>query len=124
MPGWLLLPLAMVAAASVAIELTVVPSASWGSRLVGTNSRVCLTAIPLLAIAPLTIMLMTLRSTAPASPLLASAAAGLLSATLGAAIYAVHCVDDSPLFVGTWYVAAAMPLIALGAFAGHRLLRW
>ena len=65
-----------------------------------------------------------LRSGAPASPALAGAAAGLLAATAGATLYAFHCFDDSPLFVVTWYVLAALPVIALGAILGRRLLRW
>jgi len=122
--GRRLLPLAALAILAVAIELSVLPSASWGTRLVGSNSLICLTAIPSLAIAPLTAVLVTLRSAAPASPVLAGAAAGLLAAAAGAALYAFHCFDDSPLFVVTWYVLAAIPVVILGAIAGHRLLRW
>lgn len=119
-----LLPLTVLAALAVAIELTILPSASWGTRLVGSNSLICLTAIPLLAIAPLAAALLALRSGAPASPALAGAAAGLLAAATGATLYAFHCFDDSPLFVMTWYVLAAIPVVVLGAIAGHRLLRW
>ena len=119
-----LLPLACLAAAAVAIELGVQPGAAWGPRLVGTNSLVCLAAIPMLAAAPLAAVLWALRSGAPASPALAGAAAGFLAAATGATLYAFHCFDDSPLFVMSWYVLAALPVIALGALAGHRLLRW
>lgn len=119
-----LLPLALLAAAAVALELAAQPSAAWGPRLVGTNSKICLAAIPMLAAAPLAAALWALRSGAPASPALAGAAAGFLAAAAGATLYAFHCFDDSPLFVMTWYVLAALPVIALGALAGHRLLRW
>ena len=123
-PGRRLLPLAVLAAAAVAIELLVVPPASWGTRLVGSNALVCLTAIPLLALAPLATVLAALRRAAPASPTLAGAAAGLLAATAAASLYAFHCFDDSPLFVATWYTLAAIPVVAIGAIAGRRLLRW
>jgi len=123
-PGQRLLPLAALAVVAIAIELMVLPSASWASRLVGSNALICLVAIPTLAIAPLAAMLAILRSGAPASPALAGAAAGLLAAAAAAALYAFHCFDDSPLFVVTWYAFAALPVIALGAAAGHRLLRW
>jgi hypothetical protein len=123
-PGRRLLPLAALALLAVVIELSVLPSASWGARLVGSNALICLTAIPTLAIAPLAAVLVTLRSAAPASPALAGAAAGLLAAAAGAALYAFHCFDDSPLFVVTWYALAAIPVVILGAIAGHRLLRW
>lgn len=123
-PARRLLPLAALAVMAVAIELTALPSASWGTRLVGSNSLICLTAIPLLAMAPLAAVLLALRSGAPASPALAGAAAGLLAAAGGATLYAFHCFDDSPLFVMTWYVMAGIPVIVLGAVVGHRLLRW
>jgi len=115
---------ALLAAALLAVELATQPSQAWGTRLVGTNALVCLTVIPLLSLAPLAVLLMALRRTAPASPTLAGAAAGALAATTAAAIYAFHCFDDSPLFVLTWYPLAAILPIAVGALAGRRLLRW
>jgi len=123
-PGRRLLPLAALAVLAVAIELLALPAVSWTSRLVGSNALVCLVAIPTLAIVPLAAVLAILRSGAPASPALAGGAAGLLAAAAAAALYAFHCFDDSPLFVVTWYALAALPVIALGAVAGHRLLRW
>lgn len=119
-----LLPLAGVGLAAVVGELVLVPPVSWQTRLVGTNAMICLPMIPALAIAPLVAALVILRRGAPASPALAGAAAGLLAAVCGASLYAFHCFDDSPLFVATWYVLAALPVIGLGALAGARLLRW
>ena len=123
-PGRRLLPLAAFAVLAIAIELVVLPPASWATRLVGSNALVCLVAIPTLAIAPLAAMLAILRSGAAASPALAGGAAGLLAAAAAATLYAFHCFDDSPLFVVTWYALAALPVVALGAAVGHRLLRW
>lgn len=117
-------PLAVLAIAAVAVELAVVPEAGWGRRLIGSNALVCLPAIPVLSIAPLAAILAILRQGAPASPALAGAAAGLLAAASGAALYAFHCFDDSPLFVATWYTMAAIPVVLAGAAAGNRLLRW
>ena len=123
--AWLgLVPLAAVAAGAVAIELASVPAVNWGTRLVGSNSMVCLTAIPLFALAPLAGVLLALRAGAPASPALAGAAGGLLAAMAGATLYAFHCFDDSPLFVLTWYTLATIPVVLVGAIAGRRLLRW
>lgn len=123
-PGRRLLSLAALAVLAVAIELLALPGASWTSRLVGSNAVVCLVAIPTLAIAPLVALLIVLRAGAPATPALAGGAAGLLAAAAAAALYAFHCFDDSPLFVVTWYSLAAIPVVLVGAFAGHRLLRW
>jgi len=123
-PGRRLLPLLALAIAAVATELVLVPAAAWGTRLVGSNALICLSMIPVLSLAPLAALLAALRAAAPPSPVLAGAAAGLLAAAGGAALYALHCFDDSPLFVVTWYTLAALPVVALGAVAGHRLLRW
>ena len=119
-----LLPLLALAAGLVAVELVVAPAASWGTRLVGSNARFCLTFIPILSLAPLAAALWVLRRGAPASPTLAGAAAGLVAWASGALLYAFHCFDDSPLFVATWYGLAAVPMVTLGALAGRRLLRW
>jgi hypothetical protein len=123
-PGRRLLPLLALAAAAVAIELVILPSASWASRLVGTNALPCLIEIPTLALAPLAALLLVLRSSAPASPARAGAAAGLLAAATGAALYAFQCFDDSPLFVATWYTIATALVTAIGALAGAKLLKY
>ncbi|MGH6862800.1 MAG: NrsF family protein [Methylocella sp.] len=105
-------------------ELLAVPAAEWGQRLVGTNAKFCLESIPFLAAAPLVAALLALRQGAPEHPALAGAAAGLFAGAIGAACYATHCPDDSPLFVAAWYSLAIGLVTATGALAGSRLLRW
>jgi hypothetical protein len=51
-------------------------------------------------------------------------AAGAMAAGIGAAIYALHCPDDSPLFLALWYVMAVTAVILAGRAGGRRLLRW
>lgn len=119
-----LLPLVGAVALAVAAELALIPRADWMSRLVGTNSMICLTAVPLFSLAPLVAALAILRRGAPASPALAGAAAGMLAAACGASLYAFHCFDDSPLFVATWYGLATLAMVLVGAVAGSRVLRW
>jgi hypothetical protein len=114
---------ALLAAADLA-ELLAVPAAEWGQRLVGTNAIFCLKSIPFLAAAPLVAVLLALRQGAPEQPALAGAAAGLFAGAIGAACYATHCPDDSPLFVAAWYTLAIGLVAAIGAIAGRRLLRW
>lgn len=111
-------------AVAVAGELASSPASSWTARLVGTNAKVCLTAIPMLALAPLVLALIALRTAAPRSPMLAGAAAGFAASAIAAVLYGLHCFDDSPLFVATWYPLASVPVVLAGAVAGHRLLRW
>jgi hypothetical protein len=94
------------------------------TRLVGQNSRVCLMAIPVLSLPLLAGALIGLRNGAPSRPALAGALAGMLSAGLGATLYASHCTDDSPLFVATWYSIATALVTAIGALAGSRMLRY
>ena len=50
--------------------------------------------------------------------------AGAAAAGIAATLYAANCPDDSPLFVASWYPLATMIVVAVGAFAGERLLRW
>jgi len=119
-----LLPLLALIVVAVAVELVLVPEAAWRQRLVGSNMLICLPMVPILSLAPLAAMLWMLRRAAPASPTLAGAAAGLVAALSGATLYAFHCFDDSPLFVATWYSLATLVVTAVGAWAGHKLLRW
>ena len=119
-----LLPLLVLVVAAVAVELALVPEASWRQRLVGSNMLICLPMVPILSLAPLAAVLWMLRRAAPASPALAGASAGLVAALSGATLYAFHCFDDSPLFVATWYSLATLAMVAVGALLGRHLLRW
>jgi hypothetical protein len=122
--GRLLFLVAAVLGAAVAIELIVVPRAHWEAIWIGHNAIACLVLIPTLSFAPLVAALIVLRRGAPTNPTLAGAGAGLLSAALGAAIYATHCPDDSPLFVACWYGLATVVVVIAGSVAGSRWLRW
>ena len=105
-------------------ELMTVAPDQWYVRAIGSNSRICLLAVPLLSVASLAALLVALRAGAPRSPPAAGAAAGLLAGALAATLYATHCVDDSPLFVALWYTPAIALVVLMGAAAGLRLLRW
>jgi hypothetical protein len=109
---------------AVALELMVVPSDLWMPRLIGHNMRFCTTMIPLFAIGPLALMFWAFRRGAPENPARAGAIAGLIAGGIGAAFYAAHCFDDSPLFVATWYTLAIGAITGFGALLGSRLLRW
>lgn len=111
-------------AITVIAELLVVPADQWQAKLVGSNSLVCLTAIPLLSLPLLAALLLALRHGAPTSRGAAGAAAGLVAGGLAAALYAMQCTDDSPLFVATWYSIAIGVVTVFGAVLGRRLLRW
>jgi hypothetical protein len=109
---------------AVVVELLLLPRAQWWTLAWGHNATWCLRIIPLLALVPLLVSLMVLRAAAPTHPARAGAMAGLMSAGIAGTLYALHCIDDSPLFVGLWYVLAAGIVTATGALLGARWLRW
>jgi hypothetical protein len=122
--AWLLLIPAGILAAGIASEMMMPQRLPMLTRLIGSNSRTCMTAIPLISLPLLAGALIGLRHGAPARPAVAGAIAGLLSAGLAATLYASHCTDDSPLFVATWYTVATALVTAIGALAGSKLLRY
>ncbi|NEI05339.1 DUF1109 family protein [Rhizobium leguminosarum] len=119
----LLIPLCLLVLGVVA-ELFVLPSSLWEESMVGHYANYCLFFIPLLSLAPFVVLLWALRGGAPEKPGFAGAAAGLAAGGLGAAIYAWHCPDDSPLFVACWYIIAIAFVTLCGYFAGRRWLTW
>jgi hypothetical protein len=111
-------------ACAAAIELVILPESQWMPHLIGHNARLCLTLIPLLSIGPLACLLTALRASAPSSPGLAGAVAGLAASGIAATFYAAHCTDDSALFVMTWYSMATLIVTTAGYLVGRKLLRW
>ena len=122
--GWLFMIPAGLLVAGISGEMTMPQRLPMMTRLVGQNSRVCMTAIPAMSLPLLAAALVGLRHGAPTRPALAGAIAGLLSAGLAATVYASHCTDDSPLFVATWYTIATALVTAVGALAGSKVLRF
>jgi len=120
--AWLLMIPAGLLVAGISGEMMVPQRLPMMTRLVGHNSRVCLTAVPLMSLPLLAASLIGLRHGAPTRPALAGAMAGLLSAGLAATLYASHCTDDSPLFVAAWYTLATLLVTAIGALAGSKFL--
>ena len=122
---WLmLLPAPLILAGACAFELMVTPPEEWARRVMGANALACLLSIPLFSALPLAGIVWALREGAPASTEQAGIAAGAMAAGIGAAVYALHCRDDSPLFLALWYVAATTVVVIAGRFSGSRLLRW
>lgn len=94
------------------------------TRLFGENYWRCLLTIPLFALPSLVILMAVLARGAPVDPGRTGFLAGLGAAGLGASVYALHCTDDSPLFILAWYTLAALFVGLLGRWAGGRFLRW
>jgi hypothetical protein len=110
--------------AACGIEMATVPTDQWFSRMIGHNAVHCLTLVPVMALAPLAGLFLALRHGAPTEPQRAGAAAAFAASGLSATLYAMNCPDDSPFFLAVWYMLATMIVVALGWFAGGRLLRW
>jgi hypothetical protein len=111
-------------ACAVGIELSIVPSGQWMSKLIGHNARNCLTLIPLLSIGALICFIAALRHGAPSNPGWGGATAGLTASGIAATFYAANCTDDSPLFVVTWYPIATVIVSAAGYLIGRKALKW
>ncbi len=122
--GWLFVIPCGILAAGIAGEAMLPQRLPMMTRLVGSNSRICMTAIPLMSLPLLAASLVGLRHGAPTRPALTGAVAGLMSSGLAATLYASHCTDDSPLFVATWYAVATALVTAIGALAGSKVLRF
>jgi hypothetical protein len=109
---------------AVMCELVTIPASEWPSRAMGVNGVMCLASIIFLSVLPLTATIYALRQGAPMSPALAGAAAGLLAGALGATVFAMHCTNDSPLFVAIWYALAIGLMSMFGLLIGRHVLRW
>jgi hypothetical protein len=122
--AWLLLIPAGLLVGGIVVEMMLPQRLPMMARLIGSNSRVCVIAIPLMSLPLLAAALIGLRHGAPTQPAVTGAIGGLLSAGLAATLYGSHCTDDSPLFVATWYTIAAAFVTGLGALVGSRVLRF
>lgn len=92
--------------------------------LLGQSWRTCALSIGLLALPVFVATLLALRDLAPTRQTLAGAAAGALAGGVGAAIYALYCVELTVPFLAVWYVIGmAMPAL-VGAVLGRWLLHW
>lgn len=121
---WLLAIPASLLGIGIVTDLMMPQQSTWSARLMGSNMKVCLTAIPLLSAPILVAALVALRHGAATRPALAGAFAGLVSASIAAVLYAALCFDDSPLFVATWYSLAIGLVTAVGALIGARVLKF
>jgi hypothetical protein len=121
--NWLLLPTAILLA-GLSLELSHAPPSTWSARFWGGNPLACFLCVTALSLPILAAALLALRDGAPARPRHCGAAAGLLSGGIAAALYTLHCPEDSLLFIASWHVLAVLAVMLCGAFAAERILRW
>ena len=118
-----LLPFGIVALLAVR-ELAVLPTTALRQLLSHASWGACLWQVPLLSIPAFAILIILARRLAPTNLTRAGAYIGLMAGGFGAAGYALHCGEDSMLFVATAYTLAISEMAVLGALLGPRLLRW
>lgn len=109
---------------AVAAEIVHLPPPAWGPAMLGATRWQCLGLIGAMALPLLAATLWALGRGASTRPTLTGAVAGLLSGGTAAAIYAIHCTQDSPLFFAVWYGVAILAVSAAGALIGRFTLRW
>jgi hypothetical protein len=117
----LLVP-ALLLLGAVVYELVTVPSSDWPSRAMGVSASMCFMSIISLSLVPLMGVIYALRQGAPSSPAVAGAVGGLLAGAVGATVFAIHCTNDSPLFVAIWYALAIGLVATVGLLAGQYVL--
>ena len=100
------------------------PSGQVGAAVMGRTAPECLLLLSGLGLPGLAVALAVLRDGASAAPRRSGAMAGLAAGGFAAAVYALHCPEDAPQFFLVWYSLGIAILVAAGAAAGSRLLRW
>jgi hypothetical protein len=120
-------PLAAVAGAAGCLlgwAYVTTPTEALQMAIVGKTMTTCLVTIPLLSILPVAVVLYVLREGATTAPARAGFVAGLAGSGFAAAVYALHCIEDSPLFYVTWYGTAILGVTLVSTLIGARTLRW
>ena len=90
----------------------------------GATSAYCPLLIAILAVPVFVAVTWAMRGLAPTRLRLAGAAAGLVSGTLGAVVYSLHCPEMAAPFVALWYLLGILIPTGIGALLGPRLLGW
>lgn len=99
------------------------PAESRVVLFLGRSWRSCPWLVALLSVPALALLLWALRGLGVTQPRRAGLAAGLLAGALGMGGYALHCPEQSPVFVAFWYSLGVAVVAGLGAWVGPRVLR-
>lgn len=92
--------------------------------VLGSTWAKCSSLIAMLSVPAFVASLWAMRGLAPTRLPLAGAVAGLLSGTVGALVYCLHCPELTAPFIGSWYLLGMLIPAAAGAWLGPRFLRW
>lgn len=119
-------PLAVPAALAAALFVPQVGGAGVArlSDLADSTAFACLLSIIPLSVLPLLAGVAMLRDAAPTRPVLTGTLLGIAAGAGVAAGYALHCVEDAPMFFVFWYGLGIAVAGGFGGWLGHRILRW
>ena len=123
-------PLILLAAILVLViglalyELAVMPMPERMPAVMGDSAQVCAPNIVLLSLLAAPFVFWAARSFAPTRPMLAGAAAGLLTGGLATTLYGLHCPENAAAFVAVWYTIGMAVAVAGGALIGRLAFRW
>ncbi|OTP79363.1 DUF1109 domain-containing protein [Caballeronia sordidicola] len=123
--GWIALaiPLVLIWVAAL-IVIIAAPPALRLQLVLGSTWQVCTINIAILSAPTFVAVFWAMRGLAPTRPVLAGAAAGLLSGAQAVLVYTLYCVEMTVPFWGVWYVLGMMAPTIVGGILGPRVLRW
>jgi hypothetical protein len=110
--------------AIAAITLIEADSTERSKLFFGDTWKSCPLLIAMLSAPIFAVVLRAMRNFAPTRPRLAGSAAGLLSGSVAAIVYCLHCPEMGVPFVAFWYLLGALIPAGIGAVLGNSLLRW
>ncbi len=122
-PALLAVPVAAMWVLAAIVLASAEPELRAGLVLGSTWAK-CSSLIAMLSVPTFVASLWAMRGLAPTRLPLAGAMAGLLSGTVGALVYSLHCPELAAPFIGSWYLLGMLIPAAAGAWLGPRLLRW
>ena len=123
-PALLLGAVLLVVAVLAVAEQIAMPAADRMEAVMGVSSSVCLQNILGLSALAGPFVFIAVRRFAPTRPMLAGAAAGILTAALATTLYGLHCPERTATFVAIWYTGGVALAAVAGAVIGRFAFRW
>ena len=124
-PPLILLAALLIGVIGLALfELAVMPMPERMPAVMGDSARICAPNIAILSLFAAPFVFGAARAFAPTRPMLAGAAAGLLTGGLATTLYGLHCPEHTAAFVAIWYTMGMAVAVAAGALIGRFAFRW
>lgn len=123
-PLILLAAVLSLAIGTALVELVLMPMPERMPAMMGKSAHACAPNIALLSLVAAPFVFWAARAFAPTRPMLAGAAAGLLTGALATTLYGLHCHEHAATFVALWYTLGMAIVAATGALIGKFAFRW